>query len=101
MGLSPTRGERTRVKEALAKPVWWLTTRRSIRPPTLIRRPHAHHRWIPPRTGCQLVVTDHGGLTATMEIPQSGGKGADDVYGIGFDLSPLPWKRSRAATPTW
>ena len=37
----------------------------------------------------KMVVTDHGGLTATMETYlKSGGKGPDDVIGIGFDLSP-------------
>lgn len=37
----------------------------------------------------KLVVTDHGGLTATLETYlKSAGKGPDDIYGIGFDLSP-------------
>lgn len=37
----------------------------------------------------KLVVTDHGGLTATMETYlKAAGLGPDDVYGIGFDLSP-------------
>lgn len=37
----------------------------------------------------KLVVTDHGGLTATMETYlKAAGKGPDDIYGIGFDLSP-------------
>jgi len=37
----------------------------------------------------KLVCTDHGGLTATLETYlTAAGKGPDDVYGIGFDLSP-------------
>ncbi len=36
-----------------------------------------------------LVCTDHGGLTATLETYlTAAGKGPDDIYGIGFDLSP-------------
>jgi len=37
----------------------------------------------------KLVCTDHGGLTATLETYlTAAGKGPDDIYGIGFDLSP-------------
>lgn len=37
----------------------------------------------------KLVVTDHGGLTATLETYlTAAGKGPDDIVGIGFDLSP-------------
>jgi simple sugar transport system substrate-binding protein len=37
----------------------------------------------------KLVVTDHGGLTATLETYlTAAGKGADDIYAAGFDLSP-------------
>jgi simple sugar transport system substrate-binding protein len=37
----------------------------------------------------KLVVTDHGALTATLETYlKAAGKGPDDIYGIGFDLSP-------------
>jgi simple sugar transport system substrate-binding protein len=37
----------------------------------------------------KIVVTDHGGLTATMETYfKAAGIGPDDVIGIGFDLSP-------------
>jgi simple sugar transport system substrate-binding protein len=37
----------------------------------------------------KLVVTDHGGLTATLETYlKSAGKGPDDIFGAGFDLSP-------------
>ncbi|HSN78174.1 MAG TPA: substrate-binding domain-containing protein [Anaerolineae bacterium] len=37
----------------------------------------------------KLVVTDHGGLTATLQTYlTAAGKGPDDVIGAGFDLSP-------------
>ena len=37
----------------------------------------------------KIVVTDHGGLTATMETYlKAAGKGPDDIIGAGFDLSP-------------
>jgi simple sugar transport system substrate-binding protein len=37
----------------------------------------------------KAVVTDHGGLTATLQAYLEGaGKGPDDIYGAGFDLSP-------------
>jgi simple sugar transport system substrate-binding protein len=37
----------------------------------------------------KLVVTDHGGLTATLETYlKAAGKGPDDVFGAGFDMSP-------------
>jgi len=37
----------------------------------------------------KLVVTDHGGLTATMETYlKAAGKGPEDIFGAGFDLSP-------------
>ncbi len=36
----------------------------------------------------KLVITDHGGLTATLETYlKAAGKGPDDVVGAGFDLS--------------
>ncbi|HOT90623.1 MAG TPA: substrate-binding domain-containing protein [Anaerolineae bacterium] len=36
----------------------------------------------------KLVCTDHGGLTSTLETYlTAAGKGPDDIYGIGFDLS--------------
>lgn len=39
--------------------------------------------------GIKAVVTDHGGLTATLETYlTAAGKGADDVFGAGFDVSP-------------
>jgi simple sugar transport system substrate-binding protein len=37
----------------------------------------------------KLVCTDHGGLTSTLETYlKAAGKGPDDIYCIGFDLSP-------------
>ena len=37
----------------------------------------------------KVVVTDHGGLTATLETYlKAAGKGPDDIIGAGFDLSP-------------
>ena len=37
----------------------------------------------------KVVVTDHGGLTATLQAYlEAAGKGPDDIYGAGFDLSP-------------
>jgi simple sugar transport system substrate-binding protein len=37
----------------------------------------------------RLVVTDHGGLTATLQTYlEAAGKGPDDIFAIGFDLSP-------------
>jgi simple sugar transport system substrate-binding protein len=37
----------------------------------------------------KLVCTDHGALTSTLETYlTAAGKGPDDIYGIGFDLSP-------------
>jgi simple sugar transport system substrate-binding protein len=37
----------------------------------------------------KIVVTDHGGLTATLQsYLEAAGKGPDDIYGAGFDLSP-------------
>lgn len=37
----------------------------------------------------KLVCTDHGALTSTLETYlKAAGKGPDDIYGIGFDLSP-------------
>jgi len=37
----------------------------------------------------KLVITDHGGLTGTFEALLKGaGKGPDDIYAAGFDMSP-------------
>ncbi len=36
----------------------------------------------------KLIITDHGGLTATLETYlKAAGKGPDDIIGVGFDLS--------------
>ena len=38
---------------------------------------------------CKLIITDHGGLTATLPTYlRTAGLGPDDVFGAGFDLSP-------------
>lgn len=45
----------------------------------------------------KLVCTDHGGLTATLETYlTAAGKGPDDIYGIGFDLSPATLEAIRS-----
>jgi simple sugar transport system substrate-binding protein len=37
----------------------------------------------------KVVVTDHGALTSTLQTYlEAAGKGPDDIYGAGFDLSP-------------
>ncbi len=39
--------------------------------------------------GIKAVVTDHGGLTATLETYlTAAGEGPDDIFGAGFDVSP-------------
>jgi simple sugar transport system substrate-binding protein len=88
----PTRGERTRgVKEALEKAgmtVDYLEIDAATNAdpaagtPTFVGYVSAH-------PDVKLVVTDHGGLTADLELYLKGaGKGPDDIYGAGFDLSP-------------
>jgi simple sugar transport system substrate-binding protein len=45
----------------------------------------------------KIVVTDHGGLTATLETYlKAAGKGPDDIVGVGFDLSPATLEAIRA-----
>jgi simple sugar transport system substrate-binding protein len=45
--------------------------------------------YVSSRPDVKLVVTDHGGLTATLETYlKAAGKGPDDVHGAGFDMSP-------------
>ena len=45
----------------------------------------------------KIVVTDHGGLTATTETYlKAAGKGADDLLAIGFDLSPATLEAIRS-----
>ncbi len=88
----PTRGERTRgVKEALEKA--GLTVDYQEIDAATNADPQAGtptiSGYIASHPDVKLVVTDHGGLTATMETYlKAGGKGPDDVIGIGFDLSP-------------
>jgi simple sugar transport system substrate-binding protein len=45
----------------------------------------------------KIVVTDHGGLTATLETYlKAAGKGPDDIVGVGFDLSPATLEAIRS-----
>jgi simple sugar transport system substrate-binding protein len=92
----PTRGERTKgVKEALEKAgmtVDYLEIDAATNAdpaagtPTFVGYVSAH-------PDVKLVVTDHGGLTADLELYLKGaGKGPDDIYGAGFDLSPATAK---------
>jgi simple sugar transport system substrate-binding protein len=88
----PTRGERTRgVKEALEKA--GLTVDYQEIDSATNADPQAgtpvFAGYVSSHPDVKLVVTDHGGLTATLETYlKAAGKGPDDVFGIGFDLSP-------------
>ena len=45
----------------------------------------------------KIVVTDHGGLTATLQsFLEAAGKGPDDIYAAGFDLSPATLEAVRS-----
>ena len=88
----PTRGERTKgVKEALEK-AGLVVDYNEIDAATN-KDPAAGAAtfagYVSSHPDVKLVVTDHGGLTATMETYlKAAGKGPDDIFGIGFDLSP-------------
>jgi simple sugar transport system substrate-binding protein len=88
----PTRGERTKgVKEALEKAglvvdYQEIDSATNADPqagtPTIAG-------YITSHPDVKVIVTDHGGLTATLETYlKAAGKGPDDIVGIGFDLSP-------------
>ena len=48
---------------------------------------------------CDLVVTDHGNLTASMRTYlESAGFGPDEIIGAGFDLSPATYRFSSRPT---
>ncbi len=88
----PTRGERTKgVIDALEE-AGMVVDYQEIDPATNA----SPEQGTPTFTGyvsanpdVKLVVTDHGGLTATMETYfKAAGKGPEDIYGAGFDLSP-------------
>lgn len=88
----PTRGERTRgVIEALEEN-GIIVDYQEIDPATNAS-PEAgtptFTGYVSANPDVKLVVTDHGGLTATLETYlKAAGKGPDDIYGAGFDLSP-------------
>jgi len=88
----PTRGERTKgVKEALEK-AGLVVDYQEIDSATNAD-PQAgtpvFAGYVSSHPDVKLVVTDHGGLTATLETYlKAAGKGPDDIVGIGFDLSP-------------
>jgi simple sugar transport system substrate-binding protein len=88
----PTRGERTRgVKEALEQAgltVDYLEIDAATNADPPAGTP-TFAGYVSANPDVKLVVTDHGGLTATLETYlKAAGKGPDDVYGAGFDLSP-------------
>jgi simple sugar transport system substrate-binding protein len=88
----PTRGERTRgVIEAL-EGAGVVVDYQEIDPATNAS-PEAgtptFTGYVSANPDVKLVVTDHGGLTATLETYlTAAGKGPDDIFGAGFDLSP-------------
>jgi simple sugar transport system substrate-binding protein len=88
----PTRGERTRgVKEALEEA--GLTVDYNEIDSATNADPASGASvfagYVSSHPDVKLVVTDHGGLTATMETYlKAASKGPDDIVGIGFDLSP-------------
>ncbi len=88
----PTRGERTKgVKEALEQAgltVDYLEIDAATNKDPAAGTP-TFAGYVSANPDVKLVVTDHGGLTATLETYlKAAGKGPDDVYGAGFDLSP-------------
>jgi simple sugar transport system substrate-binding protein len=88
----PTRGERTRgVKEALEKAgmtVDYIEIDAATNADPAAGLP-TFAGYVSAHPDVKLVVTDHGALTATLETYLKGaGKGPDDIYGAGFDLSP-------------
>jgi simple sugar transport system substrate-binding protein len=88
----PTRGERTKgVKEALEKAgltVDYLEIDAATNADPAAGIP-TFAGYVSSHPDVKLVVTDHGGLTATLETYlKAAGKGPDDIFGAGFDLSP-------------
>ncbi|HEX7976203.1 MAG TPA: substrate-binding domain-containing protein [Anaerolineales bacterium] len=88
----PTRGERTKgVKEALEKAgltVDYLEIDSATNADPAAGAP-TFAGYVASHPDVKLVVTDHGGLTATMETyMKAAGKTAGQIHGIGFDLSP-------------
>jgi simple sugar transport system substrate-binding protein len=92
----PTRGERTKgVKEALEKAgltVDYIEIDAATNKDPAAGVPTVAG-YISSHPDVKLVVTDHGGLTANMEqYLKAAGKGPDDIFGAGFDLSPATAK---------
>jgi simple sugar transport system substrate-binding protein len=88
----PTRGERTKgVKEALEKAgltVDYLEIDAATNADPAAGIP-TFAGYVSSHPDVKLVVTDHGGLTAELEAYlKAAGKGPDDIFGAGFDLSP-------------
>jgi simple sugar transport system substrate-binding protein len=88
----PTRGERTKgVKEALEKAgltVDYIEIDAATNKDPAAGAP-TFAGYVSSHPDVKLVVTDHGGLTATLETYlKAAGKGPDDIFGAGFDLSP-------------
>jgi simple sugar transport system substrate-binding protein len=88
----PTRGERTKgVKEALEKSglkVDYLEIDAATNKDPQSGAP-TFAGYVSSHPDVKLVVTDHGGLTATMETyMKAAGKKAGEIVGVGFDLSP-------------
>jgi simple sugar transport system substrate-binding protein len=88
----PTRGERTKgVKEALEQAgltVDYLEIDSATNADPAAGTP-TFAGYVSSHPDVKLVVTDHGGLTATLETYlKAAGKGPDDIFGAGFDLSP-------------
>jgi simple sugar transport system substrate-binding protein len=92
----PTRGERTKgVMDALQKAgmtVDYLEIDAATNADPAAGTP-TFAGYVSSHPDVKLVVTDHGGLTADMEVYlKAAGKGPDDIYGAGFDLSPATAK---------
>jgi len=88
----PTRGERTKgVKEALEKAgltVDYIEIDAATNKDPAAGAP-TFAGYVSSHPDVKLVVTDHGGLTATLETYlKAAGKGPGDIFGAGFDLSP-------------
>ncbi len=88
----PTRGERTKgvidaLKEAGLK-VDYLEIDAATNADPAAGTP-TFAGYVSSHPDVKVVVTDHGGLTATQETYfKAAGKGPDDILGVGFDMSP-------------
>lgn len=88
----PTRGERTKgvidaLKEAGLK-VDYLEIDAATNADPAAGTP-TFAGYVSSHPDVKVIVTDHGGLTATQETYfKAAGKGPDDILGVGFDMSP-------------